>query len=260
MYLLLALAIALPTTTVGKKLDAWLQALNAGDRAKLRALDGNDESAARSAAGAATFAWMTGGIDVEKIERSTDTDISVHAHARLTDARFPLAVHVGAQPPHAIDWRAHPAESPIPETEKLAPAEIARRLDAFVDKLAQPGRSSGAIMVVKDGKVLLEKAFGLASRAWNAPNRIDTKFNLGSMNKMFTAVAIAQLYENGKLKLDDKVGHFLPDFANADVRDKVTVRQLLSHTSGLADYFGPKFEEKKLHIREVRDYLPLIAG
>src|SRR6266511_413947 len=102
------------------------------------------------------------------------------------------------------------------------------------------GGSSGAIMVVKDGKVLLEKAFGLASRAWNAPNRIDTKFNLGSMNKMFTAVAIAQLYENGKLKLDDKVGHFLPDFANADVRDKVTVRQLLSHTSGLADYFGPK--------------------
>ena len=99
----------------------------------------------------------------------------------------------------------------------------------------------------------------MASRAWNAPNRIDTKLNLGSMNKMFTAVAIGQLLDKGKLTLDDKVGRWLPDFSNAEVRERVTIRHLLSHTSGLGMFFGPKFDERKLKMREVRDYLPLIA-
>ena len=68
------------------------------------------------------------------------------------------------------------------------------------------------------------------------PNRVDTKFNLGSINKMFTRLAIEQLEEGaGKLSLDDTVGKHLPEFPNTDVREKVTIRQLIDHRSGMGD-------------------------
>ncbi len=137
-------------------------------------------------------------------------------------------------------------------------AEIVRRLDAYADQLAGAGRFSGALAVAKDGKPLLQRAWGLASRAWSSPNRTETRFNLGSMNKMFTAVAIGQLLERNKLALDDTVGKHLPDFGNVEVRRKVTIRHLLTHTSGLGSYFNDEFEAKKLRIREVQDYLPII--
>jgi CubicO group peptidase (beta-lactamase class C family) len=87
--------------------------------------------------------------------------------------------------------------------------------------------------VAKDGKPVYAKAFGLANRTWNIPNRVDTRFNLASITKMFTAVAVAQLVEQGKLAYSDTVGKVLPDYPNKDVAAKVTVRHLLSHTSGL---------------------------
>ena len=138
-------------------------------------------------------------------------------------------------------------------------AEIVKQIEDYADKLARDGRFSGTLAIARRDKPQLQRAWGLASRAWNAPNRADTRLNLGSMNKMFTAVAIGQLLERGKLSLDDKVGKFLPDFANADVRNKVTLRHLLTHSSGLGSFFNPEFESKKLQIREVRDYLPIIA-
>lgn len=138
-------------------------------------------------------------------------------------------------------------------------AEIVKQLEAYADALARDGRFSGAIAITKRDKPWLQRAWGLASRAWNAPNRPDTRFNLGSMNKMFTAVAIGQLLERGKLSLDDKVGKHLPDLDNPAVRNKVTIRHLLTHSSGLGSFFNDEFEAKKLHIREVRDYLPIIA-
>jgi CubicO group peptidase (beta-lactamase class C family) len=261
MHLLVALlSITLPATPAGKKLDSWLHAFNAGDYTQLRALYGADRDASAKAGQDARMAWVTGGLDVGKIENSTDNKIELLVHARLTETWFRLSLRVAGQAPYPIEGvMLLPTDPPEPEAEKLQPAEIARRLHAYVEKLAKGGRFSGAVLVVKDGTPIFEEAAGLASRAWSAPNRVDTKFNLGSMNKMFTAVAIAQLYEKGKLDLDDKVGRFLPDFPNAEVREKVTVRHLLSHTSGLGGLFGPKFDEKKLGIREVRDYLPLIA-
>ncbi|HMG21679.1 MAG TPA: serine hydrolase domain-containing protein [Kofleriaceae bacterium] len=138
-------------------------------------------------------------------------------------------------------------------------AEIVRRLEAFTDELARAGKFSGALAVSHDGVVRLERAWGLASRAWNAPNLPTTRFNLGSMNKMFTAVAIGQLLERGVLALDDTVGKHLPAFGNPEVRRKVTIRHLLTHTSGLGSFFNDEFEARKLRIREVRDYLPIIA-
>jgi CubicO group peptidase (beta-lactamase class C family) len=137
---------------------------------------------------------------------------------------------------------------------------LAKQVEAQVAELAASDRFSGAVMVAREGKVLFQGAWGLASRSFQAPNRIDTKFNLGSMNKMFTAVAIAQLAQQGKLAFDDKVGKHLPDWPNADVREKVTIHQLLTHTSGMGSYFNDDYQRAaKERFRKVQDYRTLYA-
>jgi len=148
------------------------------------------------------------------------------------------------------------ADAPPPRDD----ADLGERVAALADSLAARDRFSGTIVMIHHGKTLLARAWGLASRGWNAPNRLDTRFNLGSMNKMFTAVSILQLVERGKLSLDDVVGKSLPQWPNADVREKVTVRMLLTHSSGLGSFFNDEFERRKLHIRAVADYFPTFSA
>jgi len=90
---------------------------------------------------------------------------------------------------------------------------------------------SGTVLVSKDAVPLLKKAYGLADYEWSIPNTIDTKFQLASVTKQFTATAILQLVDRGQLSLDDKLSRFFPDYPKAD---SVSIHQLLSHSSGLA--------------------------
>jgi CubicO group peptidase (beta-lactamase class C family) len=89
---------------------------------------------------------------------------------------------------------------------------------------------------------------------------LDTRFRLGSMNKMFTSVSIAQLVQAGKLKYTDTVADVLPDYPNKEAARKITIHQLLTHTSGLGDIFGPEFRQKKDSLREIKDYLQLFVN
>jgi CubicO group peptidase (beta-lactamase class C family) len=119
------------------------------------------------------------------------------------------------------------------------------------------GVFSGAVLVMRDGKTLFEGAYALADREKNLPNTPQTLFRNGSMNKMMTAVAILQLVQEGKLRLDATVGTYLPDFPNADVKSKVTLHHLLTHTGGTGDMFGPAFTANRLELRTTSDYLKL---
>ncbi|HET6891567.1 MAG TPA: serine hydrolase, partial [Pyrinomonadaceae bacterium] len=87
------------------------------------------------------------------------------------------------------------------------------------------------------GKVIYKKGFGLANMEWNIPNAPDTRFRLGSITKQFTATLIMQLVEQGKLKLDGKISDYLPEYRK-EIGEKVTVHQLLNHTSGIPSYTG----------------------
>ena len=98
------------------------------------------------------------------------------------------------------------------------------------------------MLVAKDGRVLFSRAYGLADRDRRIPNTVRTRFRIGSMNKMFTAVAILQLVEAGKVKLTAPLGKYLPDYPNRDVATKVTIHHLLTHTGGTGDIFGPDFD------------------
>lgn len=130
----------------------------------------------------------------------------------------------------------------------------------YLEDLATEDRFSGAVLIAKDGKSIFEESYGLANRDFGVSNQIDTKFNLGSMNKMFTAVAILQLVEQEKLSVDDNIIKHLPDYPNQEVVGKVTIHHLLTHTSGLGDFFTEEFfETSKDRFKALEDYLPLFV-
>jgi CubicO group peptidase (beta-lactamase class C family) len=139
-----------------------------------------------------------------------------------------------------------------------APAD--QEIQSYLNSLGAENKLSGAILVAKDGKPLASKAAGLANKATGTPNRPDTKFNLGSVNKMFTAVAIAQLAQAGRLKFEDTIGQHLPDYPNKTVAEKVTIHQLLTHTSGMGTYSIEAFKAQREKLTTVAAYLPLFVN
>lgn len=136
---------------------------------------------------------------------------------------------------------------PVPE------GGIAAAARELVDARVAKG-FSGAVIVAKDGVPVLAAASGEADRATHRANTLDTPINLGSMNKMFTALVIGRLVEQGKVGWDDKVGEHLPDWPQARVRDEVTVAQLLSHTSGLKAYWGEEHDERAAGLDTAKEY------
>jgi CubicO group peptidase (beta-lactamase class C family) len=138
--------------------------------------------------------------------------------------------------------------------------DLAKELDSYFGSLVTENKLSGVVLVAKNGVPIASKAAGIANKATNAPINLNTKFNLGSMNKMFTAVAIAQLAQAGKLSFTDTVGKHLPDYPNKEVADKVTIHQLLTHTSGMGMYFGEKFAAQREKLLTVAAHLPLFAA
>lgn len=146
---------------------------------------------------------------------------------------------------------------PPPLTIEQARAELA----SFLDRLTAAEVFSGTALLARKGEVVFEGARGLADRNHHVPMRIDSKLNLGSMNKMFTAVVIGQLVDEGRLTFDDPVSKFLggKGWTRADLT-KVHVGHLLSHTSGLGSYFNASYERTARHLlRRVDDYKPLVA-
>ena len=154
------------------------------------------------------------------------------------------------------------AQTPAPPPAKKIPAsELPKAVSEYLEPMIKSGEYSGAILVAKDGKVVFSKAAGYAHLGHKVPNNIDTKFNLASMGKMLTSVAAAQLVEAGKLTYTDPIGKFLPDFPNEDVRNKVTLHHLLTHTSGVTDIFTDEFfNGPRDKFRDLKDYMPLFQG
>jgi CubicO group peptidase (beta-lactamase class C family) len=151
-------------------------------------------------------------------------------------------------------------ESPSPTSPAKTEAVPPNELQAYLDSLANEKKLSGVILVAKDGVTVASKAAGIANKATAAVIDLNTKFNLGSMNKMFTAVAIAQLAQAGKLSFTDTVGKHLPDYPNKEVAEKVTLHHLLTHTSGMGTYWGGKYSQEREKLLTVAAYLPLFAS
>lgn len=148
----------------------------------------------------------------------------------------------------------------IPSSQKgLDEASLATLIEQHVELLVDSNDFSGVVLVAKGSKAIVARAAGLADRSQNRLNILDTPFNLGAMSKMFTAVAVMQLIEQGELNLLDTVGKYLPDYPNGRVNRTVTIRQLLSHRSGVGDYFdSPSYAVAKDYLQNQQDFLNII--
>lgn len=122
--------------------------------------------------------------------------------------------------------------------------DITSKADQLVTGYVQQNKFTGTVLVARDGKPVFRKGYGQANREWNIPNGPESKFRLGSITKQFTATAILQLVEAGKLKLDDPISKYYTDSPAA--WSKVTIHHLLTHTSGIPSYTGlPGFFQKE---------------
>ena len=129
--------------------------------------------------------------------------------------------------------------------------------DAALEQATKNDSFAGAVLIARNGKPIFRRAYGLADREQNIPNRPETKFRIGSMNKMFTAVVISQLAQRGKLRFSDHVNQYIRDYPNKDLASRVTIEHLLTHTGGTGDIFGPDFVEHRSELNTLADYLTL---
>jgi len=130
-----------------------------------------------------------------------------------------------------------------------------------LDSLAKAGQFSGVALLAKNGAPVFQHAYGMSDRERHIANNPETAFNLGSINKVFTQIAILQLRTAGKLDLDSTLAKYWPDYPNKEVARKITIRQLMRHTSGIGgNIFDPPAGGKRNDIRTLKDFLPLFVN
>ncbi len=142
------------------------------------------------------------------------------------------------------------------QTPKIGTEELLARLTKLTDSLAARGALSGVILVTKDGQPIFEHAYGFADREARRANTVGSSFNLSSIGKRFTQVAVAQLAAAGKLHLDSTIASVWPDYPNREVARIVTIRELLEHRSGIGGDIFQRFST----LRSNAAYIPLFVN
>jgi len=257
------------TTSGEQTIRELVRVMNAGDRAALRAFVDQrfvnegpnsvpaEERVNRLSRLRGNFGeWSIHSVDAA---RASEPSALVKSGRLESWARITVIFDNGT-PPRISGIRLAPASGPDAPTRRLSDAEVVEQLKAYTERMASRDVFSGTVLLAKAGKPLYSAAFGEANKDFGVRNTLDTKFNLGSMNKMFTAVAVMQLVEAGKLSLDDTLGKFLRAGAmRPDVLSKVRVKHLLTHTSGLGSYFTPQWDKQSRALyRSVDDWMGLV--
>jgi CubicO group peptidase (beta-lactamase class C family) len=265
---------ALPAGPMGRHIMTFIEVVNSGDAARVKRFLDEDctrefrEMAPldRHISALAGFRKDTDGIDFYSVRTYTPPrpgQTIVIVKDRLMGSWWGITFRFGeapgflvaslgmsgARPPLAV-----PAEPPLTEKEALD------EIRALLARLKKADWLSGTVLVAKGRDVLLTDLHGEANKGDHAAINIDTKFNLGSMNKMFTATAAARLVEAGKLSFDDPASKYLDEsWLPKEVTDRITLRHLLTHTSGLGSYFNETFARSSRGLfRALDDYKPLV--
>ena len=258
----------LPDTRAGKIFGEWLaicgrpstdlMAKWVQDHVRKPFLEGTDARTLGRADAADCF--YAGGYQVTEVLVNEPDRLAVLASAPKLDAWYRLVIGVtdeGSGPVQAIP--ATPPEASLPkEAKQLTDEALQKDIERAADRFATADAFSGIAMAARDGKPFVTVTAGYADRTRERPFSPTTQFTIGSMGKMFTAVAFAQLVDRGKASFDDTVGKFFPQFANQAVRDKVTVKMLLTHTSGMGDFLGRRTPEMMANgVKRAAEFMPL---
>ncbi|HEX5736806.1 MAG TPA: serine hydrolase domain-containing protein [Blastocatellia bacterium] len=272
--------VEIPNSPAGQRVAAYLKAFNSGDEKQMREFFADNVAPASLErrpvdARLQVYREMRGEfqtLDLRRVLKADDASITLLLQTKQ-GGWLEFGFEFEAAPPHKlVGLRVEDTDAPSGAVSNEAGApgdrktimtegELVSSLDKHLENTAKADEFSGAVLLAKNGKPVFQKAYGLASKEFNIPNRIDTKFNLGSINKIFTKVAIGQLVEKGKLSFDDRIIKHLPDYPNRQAAEKVTIQHLLQMSSGIGDFFGHKFDATaKDRLRKNGDFLPLFAA
>ncbi len=260
----------LPDTPAGRRVRAFLTAFDSGDPSRLEqffvASTNPESAAARPPAQRALrlkgVRQELGFVKLRKVDGQSPNAATVFVEGERGQL---LAIGFRFEPGPETWLGGLTVDEATPEDlagplPPMTEQEALAALDRAVAQAVASDEFSGAVLISRRGKTAFLRAWGLASKEFEVQNRPDTKFNLGSINKIFTRIAVAQLIEKGKVTLDGTIGRYLPGYTNREAAAKVTVRQLLEMESGIGDFFGTRFESTpKDRFRQNADFLPMFV-
>lgn len=258
----------LPKNNVGNVAREFFAALNSGSPEQI-------ERFIRTKTGAAPWGKMTpekaermlkklqeqsGGVTLERMAGGDERAVRMLVKSKQHDKTFGMEVNVDPAAPEKASaiWIHHfpPRPTPLPK-----PSEASDRVEAvgkWLSEAGERGQISMAFILAKGDEILINNAWGLADAKTKRPITTESRFATASAGKMFTAVAIGQLVEKGKLKYSDTIGTHLPEYPNAEAKN-VTVHQLLTHTGGLGDPFDSHLMTNSASFKKQSDWFATFA-
>ncbi len=199
-----------------------------------------------------------GGLKAAEIIDATPQHLSLDAIGAKSGIWFKLSREVDSAGKliRADAFPTTPPENVLPQD--LSDAGIARQAHGTVTRVSEAGLFSGIVLVARGTETIASASAGFSNRDRKTPITAGTQFTLASMGKLFTAVAIGQLIDQGKVSLSDTVGRFFPDYPNLTVRNKVTVEMLLSHTAGMGNFLGERTPLMMTNgVKRAAEFMPL---
>jgi CubicO group peptidase (beta-lactamase class C family) len=226
-----------------RQLKAWLDAYNTGNIEVLRRFVAESFDKQRLKAGANPVSFFF---------------VPVYPETRAL-----LSVRTSPANPHEMLLQGLMRDTPPDEARRycrLRDADIGREMTEFMNRLDKADAFSGTVLIAKGGRPLFRRAYGWANRERRERNQPETKFQLASLSKLFTGVAICQLAEQGRLSFTDSVMKLLPDYPNKAVGEKVTIQHLLTDTSGMGDFLDKKdYQAAEARLKRPADFFPSFA-
>ncbi len=262
--------VQLPITPAGTRLTEVVDLINSGDRAAAQEYVSEQYSPQFRDAFPMTqhtgiFRQIHGmGPDLVPAEVIESSRYALRAllKSEAGGLWLEMQIEVEPDPPHRIAGLGvvpgKPPAGQLSTASRQAGISDLSDLDAYLSEAERNNTFSGVVLVARDGAPIFQRAYGFASKAYGVPNNLDTKFNLGSINKLFTSVAAAQLMQQGRLGLDDPIGKYLDGFAE-EAASGVTIRHLLQMTSGWGDYWNNEtYLATRFDLRALSDYMEFL--
>ena len=256
---------------VVQRINEWVQSVNTGDWAAMeKYVEENYAGRYREYSTESHLQVMqdlyykSRILEIYEIKETSPHSANATLKNKLTEGWIQVLMEVESTAPHGIvrvGWGT--ANSPVETKSKriLSEIDLIRELDAYFTRLARADVYSGIVLLAKNDRILYQKGFGEANKNYSVANQPVTKFNLASIPKMFTAVAVAQLAEAGKLSFEDPVNKYLPDLFPKETGQKIKIKHLLSHTSGLGNFLDKASEaQRRRQPRLLPDYLEFVKG
>jgi CubicO group peptidase (beta-lactamase class C family) len=260
--------IKLPDTPEGNIVSSYLRIFNAGDEPALRdfftanitELGLKERPIESRIERFRTLRNDLKSFELQSVLGVTETEITVLVKSGTGEL---LTLGFMFEPQHRLSGiRVLMGEAPSEEFgPPLSKKELIDEIERFLAGRVKEDKFSGTVLVAHNQDIVFTGAYGSGEKRFNTPNAIETKYNLGSINKFFTRLAIAQLAQARRLSFDDLLIRHLPDYPNKSVAEKITIKQLLEMTSGLGDFFNEQYERTpKEKIRTLGDYLTLFVS